>query len=386
VVPGSLLYLLNVSNPDRLSADSGWIFANVLLPALADAGVEISIGCPVALPDPRVRSLPTAVPGTKYRARFGLDMDEVATLIRETRPVVVFANQMENAPGLRAVMLETGCTGMLAGYCHYVPFHLDAAGEIVRDPSLDDGDLGMPVILHFFSGLLACDRVLVHSQTSYDWITGAAAQLNIELGDRLRVVMPARDPRVIRQGPAAPPAGDPVAVYNHRLYAHYGTGRFVDLARRLTTDNTARVRVLDLFGTRRHGRTTLDPSPERYRHALSCLDGVEVVSDGGNRATYRTMLAGAHFAVAPFRPGCIWSMSVIDCQAMGVPVIAPRMGWLAEAVDEQLLFDHEDQAVEIARRLTTDTAFWTRHSTTAHQFTEILTPHSTAARFLEALT
>ena len=381
----SLLYLLNVSNPDRLSADSGWIFANVLLPALADRGVEVTIGCPVAMSDLRVRSLPMSVPGTKYRARFGLDMDEAAYLIRHTQPGVVFANQMENAPGLRAVMLETGCDGMLAGYCHYVPFHLDDDGFIVRDPSLDDGGLGMSVVLHFYSGLLACDRVLVHSQTSHDWILGGAAQLGIDLGDRLRVVMPARDPRVIRSGPVTPPPGDPVAVYNHRLYAHYGTRRFVDLARRLTSGKTARVQVLDLFGTRRAGRTSLDSSPERYRRALSEVDGVEVVNDGGDRDTYRNMLAGAHFAVAPFRPGCIWSMSVIDCQAMGVPVIAPRMGWLAEAVDEQLLFDHEDQAVDLARRLTTDPRFWAHHSATARRFTEILTPESTAARFAEAL-
>jgi hypothetical protein len=385
-VSGSVLYLLNVSNPDRLSADSGWIFANVLLPALADRGIEISIGCPVALPDPRVRSLPTSAPTTKYRARFGMDMDEAAALIRASRPEVVVANQIETASALRAVMMETALAGTLAGYCHYVPFHLDAGGEIVLDPSLNDGQLGMSVILQFFAGLLACDRVLVHSQTSYGWITGAAAQLNIELGDRLRIVMPARDPRVVRTGRPVQPEGDPVAVYNHRLYAHYGTGRFVDLARRLTTGNTARVTVLDLFGTRRTSRTLLDPSPERYRRALSALDGVEVVSDGGDRAVYRTVLEGAHFALAPFRPGCVWSMSVIDCQAMGVPVIAPRMGWLVEAVDEQLLFDHDDQAIELAQRLTTDPGFWAQHSATARRFTEVLTPAATATRFAEALT
>ena len=33
-----VLYLLNISNPDRLSADSGWIFADLLIPALVDAG------------------------------------------------------------------------------------------------------------------------------------------------------------------------------------------------------------------------------------------------------------------------------------------------------------------------------------------------------------
>ncbi|MGI8312879.1 hypothetical protein [Saccharopolyspora hattusasensis] len=385
-MPGSLLYLLNVSNPDRLSSDSGWIFASVLLPALVDAGVEVSIGCPAELPDARVRSLRTGVPSTKYRARFALDIDEVVRLLRQTRPEVVFANQVETAPGVRAAMLETGCADhVLAGYCHYVPFHLDAAGEIVLDPSLGDADLGMSVALYFLSGLRACDRVLVHSRTSFEWILGAAAQLGVDLGDRLRVVMPARDPRVVRDGVLTPPAGEPVAVYNHRLYAHYGTGRFVDLARRLTIENAARIRVLDLFGARRRGRTTLDSSPERYRRELSGVDGVEVVSDGGDRDRYRSMLADARFALAPFRPGVIWSMSVIDCQAMGVPVIAPRLGWLAEAVDPELLFDDVGEAVDIARRLSNDTEFWIRHSTAAREFTDVLTPKATASRMLEVL-
>lgn len=142
---------------------------------------------------------------------------------------------------------------------------------------------------------------------------------------------------------------------------------------------------MDLFGARRIGRTVLDPSPERFRLELSGLDGVEVVSNGGNRLTYRRVLEKAHLAVAPFRPGCVWSMSVIDCQALGVPVIAPRMGWLSEAVHPDLLFDDADQAVALARRLSGDTTFWTRHSTTARHSTEALTPAATAARFAQAL-
>ncbi|MFH8790935.1 glycosyltransferase [Streptomyces roseoverticillatus] len=75
------------------------------------------------------------------------------------------------------------------------------------------------------------------------------------------------------------------------------------------------------------------------------LDGVTVASDRGDRVRYRNLLAGAHFGIAPFRPGCPWSMSVVDCQGMGLPVIAPRTGWLAEHIDDDLLFDTDDQAV-----------------------------------------
>lgn len=109
--------------------------------------------------------------------------------------------------------------------------------------------------------------------------------------------------------------------------------------------------VMDLFGQRSPERIRLDPSPERFRAELAALDGVTVASDGGDRVRYRQMLVSSHFGIAPFREGCPWSMSVIDCQGMGLPVIAPRTGWPAEHIDDELLFDTPDEALSIASRL-----------------------------------
>lgn len=96
-----VLYLLNISNPDRLSADSGWIFADLLAPALADAGAEVTVAAPAAAGDTRCGFHRTKVPGTKYRARFSADIDELVTLIRAEKPDVVVANQIEEAPAVR---------------------------------------------------------------------------------------------------------------------------------------------------------------------------------------------------------------------------------------------------------------------------------------------
>ncbi|MGN5379538.1 hypothetical protein ACQ4WX_26450 [Streptomyces lasalocidi] len=63
-----VLYLLNISNPDRLSADSGWIFADLLAPAMADAGAEVTVAAPAPAGDDRCGFHQTKVPGTKYRA------------------------------------------------------------------------------------------------------------------------------------------------------------------------------------------------------------------------------------------------------------------------------------------------------------------------------
>ncbi len=121
------------------------------------------------------------------------------------------------------------------------------------------------------------------------------------------------------------------------------------------------------------------------RAELAGLPGVQIASDGGDRACYRRLLAGARFGIAPFRAGCPWSMSVIDCQGMGLPVIAARLGWLAEHVDEELLFDTDDEAVALARRLAVDERFHARHAIRAHAATADLAPGLVAARYLAAI-
>jgi len=381
-----VLYLLNVSNPGRMSADSGFTFADLLTPALTDAGAEVTVAAPVPTGDQRVGFEPTVSPATKYRARFDPGVRDLADLVRRTRPEVVVANQIEAAPAIRAALLEAGTDALIAGYCHYLPFSFSGDGRLLPDPSLDDGGLGPAVMLAFAAGLAACDRVLVHSSTSASWTTAAAARMGVNLTEKLHIVPAPRDGRLVRDpADVAVPDGEATAVYGHRLYAHYGTADFTSLARRLVTEAPITLTVLDLFGTRSPERVRLDPSPERHRDELAALDGVTIASDQGDRVRYRNLLASAHFGIAPFRAGCPWSMSVIDCQGMGLPVIAPRTGWLAEHIDEDLLFDTADQAVAIATRLATDGEFYRVHSKLAHAATADLTPAHVAASYLEAL-
>ncbi|AKA08974.1 glycosyltransferase family 1 protein [Streptomyces noursei] len=383
-----VLYLLNISNPDRLSADSGWIFADLLAPALMDAGAEVTVAAPAAAGDERCGFRQTKVPGTKYRARFSADIDELTALVRAERPDVVVANQVEEAPAVRTALLEAGSDALVAGYCHYLPFSFTGGGRLLLDPSMNDAGLGLPVLLAFAAGLAACDRVMVHSFTAASWVSAAAARMSVDLGEKRRIVPAPRDERLVRDPATARPtygAGGAMGVYNHRLYAHYGTAQFIDLARNLTASGAVALRVMDLFGKRRAARQGLDDSPERMRDELAALPHVEVVSDRGDRVRYRNLLAGARFGIAPFRPGCPWSMSVIDCQGMGLPVIAPRLGWLAGHIDPELCFTTTAEAVALAQRLATDDEFHAVHAKRAHASTADFTPNLVAARYLEAV-
>jgi len=285
-----------------------------------------------------------------------------------------------------SVIAQLGPAVLLAGLTQDVAFSFTDTGVLELDPAMNDRGLGRSVLLAFTAGLAACDRVLVHSSTAASWTTAAAARTGVDLGDKLHIVPAPRDVRLVRD-PAdiTPPEGRATGIYNHRLYRHYGTARFTRLARRLVADAPVRLTVMDLFGTRSPERIRLDPSPERHLEELATTDGVTIASDRGDRIRYRNLLAGAHFGIAPFRPGYPWSMSVIDCQAMGLPVIGPRTGWLAEHIDHELLFDTDEQAVQIAQRLATDAEFYLVQAKRAYASTADLTPAAVAARYLEAI-
>jgi hypothetical protein len=78
-------------------------------------------------------------------------------------------------------------------------------------------------------------------------------------------------------------------------------------------------------------------------------------------------------------------MSVVDCMAMGVPVLAPRLGWLAEFADPALTFDHPDQAVAIVERLLSDPGFAAAAANRAVTATASLAVDTVADAYLAAV-
>jgi hypothetical protein len=70
---------------------------------------------------------------------------------------------------------------------------------------------------------------------------------------------------------------------------------------------------------------------------------------------------------------------------MGLPVIAPRTGWFADHISEDLLFSSDEEAVAIALRLAGDREFHAACARAAYDSTAGLRPDLVAARYLEAV-
>lgn len=111
-----MLYLLNVSNRDRLSSDSGWIVADALASAWQATGAQVTVAGPVPVSDPDVGYVPVEWPATKYRVRFEPCTDDIVAAIVRSRPDLIVACQIETAAAVRVAMMECASDAVLAVY------------------------------------------------------------------------------------------------------------------------------------------------------------------------------------------------------------------------------------------------------------------------------
>ena len=376
------LSLLNVSNPDRMTADSGYIFSGLLATALLDKGHEYVSLSPVPLPDIRAGHRYMSSPSTKYRARYDFPYEDVLAHLRDEAPDVVLVNQVELAPKVRAIVQELRLDAKVVVYCHYLPFFLEGE-KLLVDPSLDDHGLGMPIAISFVAGLAAADQVFVHSETARSYVVKLCSLFGYEPTRQISLLPPPLDPELLL--PKIAEEKRSRIIYNHRLYEHYGTHRFVELARALDESVDAEIVVLDPAALSSSARRKLDPSPMQFADELGQIPSVTVLKGVDTREKYGALLRSCDLAIAPFRENCTWSMSCIDCESISIPVVAPRMAWFDEHIHDELLFDTVAEAVELVHELLTNAQSYERATAHCSTVLERLTPARVAEEFLTVL-
>jgi hypothetical protein len=356
-----ILSVANVSNLDDLASDSGIVFLTLVLSEFARLGHEVVLIGPdhpafLTHPMPQIRKVSVNLGVSKYSARFSFDWEGFSRVVREFRPDVIFNNQAELAPNLRAVLVSSGLHAQIVSYCHYTVIGGVEGPRPIPDPAFSDGHLGEATLLSMLAGLHASDVSIVQSNFARSAILAAGAYYKIGIG-RLEVIPPPADPRFMHLGTLAV---SPVRrlLYNHRLYESYGTAQFINLVRNLSGRIEFELVVADCMPRRSEERNRLDSSPNRFKQILSELPGAKIVQTAQDRAGYLDLIKTSRVALAAQRSMCVWSMSVVDCMGLGVPVVAPALAAYPEFVPAWLLGRSLDEQCEITARLMIDDDFW----------------------------
>lgn len=398
-----ILSFMNVSNPDRISTDSGWIFYNLLGREFVKQGHDFTFAAPVNLdkfehPPSAANDhgcfefFPIDFGKTKYEVRFSFPYREAKEAIKNADPDIIIVNQLEVARNISAAIKDVSSTAKIVSYAHYIPWWFNDTFSF--DPSQDHNGISEEVIDAFLDGIGRSSLVFTHSKTSYDFLTKGIAWL-AEQNPKYKYLMDNNNYRIL------PPPFDPVlysqnvgprntsdVIYNHRLYQHYGADFLPGMADGLKSLNAPFV-ILDVLGDRGAERKRLDPYPDEIKDRLLAIEGVEISTEGSDRVKYKGRIDDCAFGLAPIRRGTPWSMSCIDLMCAGKPVIAPvwgqeNPGWYAEVLPQELLFNayKPDTAVAIADRLLNDQEFYIRMASQCQESANTFSPANIANQFI----
>lgn len=357
-----VLSYLNVSNKSNLLADSGFVFQSLLLEGLRKLGWSTVLVGPPGVGDViHGEVIEVPMPDHKYGVRFGFPWSDLEQQIRGQNvvPDVLLVNQPELTLPM-AVMINSICARRVpvVTYFHYIPIEdVSTSGQLLIDSSLDDYGVGEFLWARQVESAQYSDLALIGSEWGRQLFLAASRQAP-QLASKLRVLPPPVDQpyfTAAREGTA----GVFNFLYNHRLYAHYGTREMFTWLHDLHKEGNVdfRVTVTNPTSRRSEMRKVLDSSVEAILNDLSGLPFVDIVH-ATTRDEYQATVSAADAGIAPLRRGALWSMAVADLMAGGRPVIGCPNGALAEVIgDEELLFTDRKSFLTLTRRLLDDGPF-----------------------------
>lgn len=346
-----LVSYVNVSNPDALQADSGFIFQKLLAEELQARGHRILLLAPAeAEALTTVPVVPVRSPLTKYHARFACDWSELSDVMREhwSGTDALLVNQPELAAPLKAMSyVEGGCEIPVVTYVHYLPLLNSPDQPTLLDPSLDDGGLGRWTLGLLRTAVESSDLCIVGSRFGRRLI-----ESHVGRPSRISVIPPPTDAR-LRELASIPPRGNILRLlYNQRLYDHYGTRQlFAELDRLAGEGVPFEVVVTAPTQWRSSARRALAQDADLLLDALGTRPYVRITT-AFDRAKYRELVSEVHAGLAPCRKAPLWSMAMVDVLTAGRPVYAPREGGYAEAMDvcADGLWDSPDELRSLIRQ------------------------------------
>lgn len=362
-----ILSILNISNKDNISCDSGYIFQCILSSQFEKMGhkyVVAGSNCPEFKQATELKCKKEYINlGTnKFSSRFDFNSDEIAKLIQKVKPDVIFNTQAELTSAIRSVLVWNQLNTPLVTYCHYPALWANnmksRTPEI--DQSLNAGNLGNKIVFDILTALQTSDLFIIQSEFAKSLIVKAAKYYKVPYDSKKLIVLaPPADPLFLdkKNGYITTLTNKKNYIYNHRLYKTYGTQDFIDIFAELHKQFGIQCVVLDPMQKRSQKRATQNNTPADFVKIMSKMPGISIAQNNKTRNAYKTILNSGLVCFAPLRKSCVWSMACMDCMGLGMPVVAPNMAAFPEFVPKSLLYKNKRQLNKIISKLQTNDVF-----------------------------
>jgi len=380
-----ILSFLNVSNKDDIQCDSGYVFQRLMASQLIKEGHEFCLASPVAIDDNKASHEQFDFGANKFQVRFNFDWEHIEKIIQKYDPDILWINQPELAANFRAILCTINSNADLITYIHYLPIQDITECSVQLDESLNNANLGIPILLAVLGSVSISDKILVQSQFAKGVLLRALQIHQIPYhSDKIFIVPPPYDPRLFADGKVNQSLNKFI-IYNHRLYKHYGTDFLIKIIKSLEEKSDIQFFVADLLASRNGTRQKLDPHVDLLRSELRAQPNVRFARNTDNRDKYKKVIKNCRVGLAAHRQMAVWSMSAVDCLGLGVPVIAPNFASYPEFIPSPLLYNSLPEFQDILDNLLLSETFWQKCSEEGRQMVGELSPSKIAQKFTEII-
>lgn len=362
-----ILSILNISNIDNISCDSGYIFQCILSRQFEKMGhkyVVAGANCPEfkQVKELKCKKEYINLGTNKFSSRFDFNSDEIAKLIQSIKPDVIFNTQVELTSAIRSVLIWNKLDIPIVTYCHYPALWANNMKSPIPeiDQSLNTWNLGNKIVFDILTALQTSNLFIIQSEFAKSLIVKAAKYYKILYDSKKFIVLaPPADPLFLdkKNRYITTLTNRKNYIYNHRLYKTYGTQDFIDIFARLHKRFGIQCIVLDPMQKRSLKRASQNNTPADFVKIMSKTPGVSIVQNNKTRIEYKSILNSGFACFAPLRKACVWSMACMDCMGLGIPVVAPNIAVFPEFIPKSLLYKNKRQLNKIISKLQTNDTF-----------------------------
>ncbi len=410
-----ILNFLNVSNISNLEADSGFVFQNLLMTEILRQKPDwhfyfISPKVPVNLEE-RITHIELDYGHNKYEARFNFPWNE---LNNKTQNIldnidVILINQSEHATNFRALVTSRIPDRRIpiVGYFHYLPIepphiHFDFSSDdydiatnvetrvqpisLRFDQTLNLQGLARTIFMRQIEALLDLDYAVTCSEFAIDLLVGNAQKIVPFTAPKISAIPPPISFIEAQQSYDQQRNERKEIVFNHRLYNHYGPKEFFDFMDWFYANvrKDFQVIITDPTNGRSTERNLLDPTVNSTRSQILAKPYVRYAHSPSRKEYYKT-IANSTISIGPFKPSALWSMSVVDSMACGIPVVCPNYACFPEILgaSSDLLFSKPKELAHLINCLFDDTEFYRESSQYCLLRAQNFSVGNTARKFID---
>lgn len=384
-----ILSIINISNEQDLTCDSGFIFQRVIASELTKLGCEYHIAgsaCQAFKESESTFFVKHYISnGTnRYSSRYNFNFEEFDNLLEKVNPDIIFNCQIELTAAIKSVLEFKKYKIPLISYCHYPALWSNSSNKPLLDETLNGGGIGLNIVMNILTAVSIADKVLIQSNFAKNLIEKAMHYYNMPYINKIGVIPPPLDDKIFDgKNHYLHHENHHNFLYNHRLYKSYGSETFIKLSEKIFNKFNIICNVFDSMPNRSSFRSSVNKTPEYYKNIISMKNNFNLINGNVSRDEYKHLLLQNLFALGAFRNTCVWSMASLDCSSIGIPVIAPNYAAYNEFIPEDLLFNDAKEAMYIINKLINDNIFRTRMSKKAFAISKKFKADVTARKLLD---